>query len=312
MPSRWGCVDTATHFKLGSYTAAVLDALPDATAVLDRSGTIVAINAAWRMFALDNGGPPETTGVGVSYLGVCDRAAATGCLDAAEVLIGLRSVLAGETVESDHEYACPSPSVGRWFASRITPIGGPIGGALASHVNISRRKKSELELVHQASHDPLTGLGNRVLFAEKLAEALTERPGRRRVPDVGLLYIDLDRFKPINDTYGHDAGDEVLQTVAHRLLAQARAQDTVGRLGGDEFAVCAPRVDAAALSALARRIDRALAEPHRVHGRSVVVKGSIGVYLGAPGDAAAEALESADQAMYAIKNLRPHRISTAG
>jgi diguanylate cyclase (GGDEF)-like protein len=305
-------VDTATLFKLGSYAAAVLDALPDATAVLDRSGTIVAVNAAWRAFALDNGGLPGATGVGVSYLDVCDRAAAAGCLDAAEVLIGLRSVLAGETVESDQEYPCPSPSVGRWFTSRITPIGGPIGGALASHVNVSRRKKSELELAHQASHDPLTGLANRVLFAEKLAEALTESPGRRRVPDVGLLYIDLDRFKPINDSYGHEAGDEVLQVVAHRLCMEVRSQDTVGRLGGDEFAVCAPRVDTAALSALAGRIDRALAEPHRVHGRSVVVKGSIGVYLGAAGVAAAQALESADQAIYAIKNLRPHRISTAG
>ena len=298
--------------KLGSFTAAVLDAIPDATAVLDRSGTIIAVNRAWQMFALDNGGLPETTGVGVSYLEVCDRAAAAGCLDAAEVLLGLRSVLAGETVESDHEYACPSPSAGRWFTSRITPIVGPIGGALASHVNISRRKKSELELAHQASHDPLTGLANRVLFAEKLAEALVESPGRRRGPDVGLLYIDLDRFKPVNDTYGHNAGDEILQSVAYRLSAQVRPQDTVGRLGGDEFAVCAPRIDAAALSGLASRIDRALTEPHRVHGRSVVVKGSIGVYLGAAGDAAAQALESADQAMYAIKNLRPHRISTAG
>ncbi len=306
-------MDTALALKLGSFTAAMLDAIPDATAVLDRSGTIIAVNTAWRMFALDNGGLPETTGVGVSYLEVCDRAAAGGCLDAAEVLIGLRSVLAGETVESDHEYPCPSPSVGRWFTSRITPIGGPIGGALASHVNISRRKKSELELAHQASHDPLTGLANRVLFAEKLAEALTdENAGRRRVLDVGLLYIDLDRFKPVNDTYGHDAGDEILQSVADRLSAQVRPHDTVGRLGGDEFAVCAPRIDAAALSGLASRIDRALTEPHRVHGRSVVVRGSIGVYLGAAGDAAAQALESADQAMYAIKNLRPHRISTAG
>jgi diguanylate cyclase (GGDEF)-like protein len=305
-------VNTALALKLGSFTAAVLDAIPDATAVLDRSGTIIAVNSAWRMFALDNGGLPETTGVGVSYLEVCDRAAAAGCLDAAEVLLGLRSVLAGETVESDHEYSCPSPSGSRWFTSRITPIGGPIGGALASHVNISRRKKSELELAHQASHDPLTGLANRVLFAEKLAEALVESPGRRRVPDVGLLYIDLDRFKPVNDIYGHNAGDEILQSVAYRLMAQVRPHDTVGRLGGDEFAVCAPRIDAAALSLLARRIDRALTEPHRVHGRSVVVKGSIGVYFGAAGDGAAQALESADQAMYAIKNLRPHRISTAG
>jgi diguanylate cyclase (GGDEF)-like protein len=305
-------VESVTPFELDSYVAVVIDALPDATALIDASGTIIAVNAAWRMFALDNGGLPETTGVGVNYLDVCERAAAAGSPDAAQVLSGLRLVLAGATVESDHEYACPSPAIGRWFTSRITPVGSPIGGALASHVNISRRKKSEAELVHLASHDPLTGLANRLLFAERLAEALTQSPGRARVPDVGLLYIDLDRFKPVNDTYGHDAGDEVLQTVAHRLRTQVRPHDTVGRLGGDEFAVCAPRVNAAALSALAGRIDNALAQPHRVHGRAVVVKGSIGVYLGAVGDAAAEALESADQAMYAIKNLRPHRISSAG
>jgi len=305
-------VDTATQFEIGSFTAALLDALPDATAVLDRLGTIVAVNAAWRMFALDNDGSPGTTSVGVSYLEVCERAAAAGCLDAVEVLGGFRSVLAGDTVESDHEYACPSPEVGRWFTLRITPIGGPIGGVLASHVNISRRKMSELEFAHQASHDALTGLANRVLFAERLAVAMTGRLGRPHTADVGLLYIDLDGFKPINDSYGHEAGDEVLQTVAHRLSTHVRPQDSVGRLGGDEFAVCAPRVDAAALSALAGRIDRALAEPHRIHGRNVVVRGSVGMYLGAAGDAAADALDAADRAMYAVKNLRPHRISSAG
>lgn len=130
--------------------------------------------------------------------------------------------------------------MGRWFNSRITPIGGPIGGAVASHVNISRRISSELELMHRASHDSLTGLGNRVLFAEELTRALSLRPGREPVADVGVLYIDLDGFKDINDTFGHDAGDEVLLIAAHLLRSQVRPQDTVARLGGDEFAVCAP------------------------------------------------------------------------
>jgi hypothetical protein len=89
----------------------------------------VAVNRAWRMFAMDNGGSPEATGVGVNYLDVCARAAATGCTDASEVIIGLQAVLAGETVESDREYPCPSPTVGRWFNSRITPIGGSTGGS---------------------------------------------------------------------------------------------------------------------------------------------------------------------------------------
>jgi hypothetical protein len=144
--------------RADGFARAVLDALPDATAILDQSGTIVSVNRAWRMFTLDNNGRAEATGVGVNYLEVCRRAAAQGCDDAVEVLVGLQAVLAGETVESDREYPCPSPTVGRWFTSRITPIRHPGGGAVVAHVNISRRKLSEQELAHLASHDSLTGL----------------------------------------------------------------------------------------------------------------------------------------------------------
>jgi diguanylate cyclase (GGDEF)-like protein len=289
------------------FAAAVIDALPDATAILERAGTIMAVNRGWRMFALDNGGSPETTGVGVSYLDVCARAAGAGCVDAAEVLAGLRAVLAGETVESDREYPCPSPTVGRWFTSRITPISGPIGGAVVSHVNISRRKMSEQELAHRASHDPLTGLANRLLFTDRLTEALRARPGRSDTADVGLLYIDLDDFKPVNDTYGHDAGDEVLLTATHRLRSAVRRQDTVARLGGDEFAVCAPRITPGRLARLAERIGAALGEPNQIHGQEVRVGASIGTYLAGPNDSSPEALRLADQAMYAIKRARPER-----
>jgi len=284
-----------------TFAAEVLDALPDATAILDRSGMIVAVNRAWRMFALDNGGRSDTTGVGTSYLDVCERAADGGCAEAAEVLIGLRSVLAGATVESDREYPCPSPTVDRWFNSRITPIGGATGGAVASHVNITRRVHSEQELTRQASHDPLTGLANRVLFTEVLTRALISRPGREAVPDVGVLYLDLDLFKAVNDTYGHGAGDEVLLASAHRLSASVRPNDTVARLGGDEFAICAPRITTEGLDGLAGRITEALAEPLRIHGRSLRVGVSVGSHLAGAGDSAAEAVRLADRAMYRVK-----------
>jgi diguanylate cyclase (GGDEF)-like protein len=281
-----------------------LDALPDATAVLDQSGTIIAVNRAWRMFSVDNGGRPEATGAGVSYLDVCVRAAASGCGDASEVVSGLKAVLAGSTVESDREYPCSSPTAGRWFTSRITPIGGPTGGAVASHINISRRKMFELELVQQSSHDPLTGLANRMLFTDHLATALSARPGRSPVPDVGVLYIDLDDFKAINDTYGHDAGDEVLLTAAYRLRGQVRPQDTVARLGGDEFVVCAPRVTAQDLENLASRLGVALDAPHQVHGERVHAGGSVGAHLAAPGETVASSLQLADRAMYEAKRTR--------
>jgi diguanylate cyclase (GGDEF)-like protein len=293
------------------FAAAVLDALPDATAVLDRTGTIVAVNRAWRLFALDNGGRPDSTGVGVNYLDVCDRAAAGGCADAAEVLNGLQAVLAGETVERDRDYPCPSSTSDRWFTLRMTPILGPTGGAVASHVNISRRKRSEEILAHQASHDPLTGLANRVLLVERLTAALLDRPGRHPVADVGLLYVDLDDFKPVNDTYGHDAGDEVLLTTAQTLTRLVRPQDTVARLGGDEFAVCAPRIGVDDLAGLERRISTALCEPQHIHGQLVSVHASIGVHLAGGNDTAVEALHAADRAMYAVKGSR-HRNGSEG
>jgi diguanylate cyclase (GGDEF)-like protein len=291
------------------FSAAVLDALPDATAILDAGGRIIAVNKTWRMFAEDNGGTAEKTGVGVSYLDVCERAASSGVRDAVEVLSGLRAVLAREAVEREWEYACSSPSVRRWFISRTTGIDDAHGGAVVSHVNISRRKRSEQALAHQASHDPLTGLANRLLFTKTMTETLQRRAGRDLYADVGLLYVDLDDFKPVNDVFGHAAGDELLLMTTHRLRSNIRPQDTVARLGGDEFAVCAPRITADGLAALADRIGAALAEPVKIHGQQLHVSASVGVHLAAAGESAADALHAADIAMYKVKGARSRRQS---
>lgn len=283
------------------FAAAVLDALPDATAVLDIEGNIVAVNYAWRMFTLDNGGISSSTGAGANYLDVCDRSAASGCEDAAKVALGLRAVLNRETIESELEYTCPSPAAGRWFLLRATPLAGPRPGALVAHVNITRRKAAERALAHEASHDPLTGLANRTLFTKKLNSALTERRGRPIHADVGLLFIDLDRFKPVNDAHGHSAGDEVLLTTAHRLRSIARPQDTVGRLGGDEFAIIIPRIAESGLESIADRITTILAQPHLVHGDTIIVSASVGRHLASTRQGANQALHAADEAMYAVK-----------
>ncbi len=286
------------------FADAVLDALPDATAVLDTTGPIVAVNNTWRMFALDNGGDPTTTGVGVNYLELCDRSARAGCQDAAIVADGIQSVLSGRTVHSEFEYPCPSPAAGRWFLLRINPVESPAQGAVVSRVNITRRKMAERDLAHGAAHDPLTGLANRTLFTRKLTTALTPRKGRSTHPNVGVLYLDLDGFKPVNDTYGHDAGDEVLLTTAHRLTEQVRPQDTVARLGGDEFAIVAPRITATSLSSLAARITSALAQPHLIHGDTISVPASVGTHLTVAGEAPDDSVRAADTAMYTIKRRR--------
>jgi diguanylate cyclase (GGDEF)-like protein len=209
-------------------------------------------------------------------------------------------VLAGHTVHSELEYPCPSPAVNRWFLLRITPLGGDLGGAVTSHVNITRRKMAEQELAHQAAHDPLTGLANRSLFANRLKTALTSR----RDPagsQVGLMYLDADGLKQINDAFGHDAGDEALLTIGHRLRSHVRPQDTVARLGEDEFAVTAPRISADGLDGLCGRVTAALSQPHLIHGHLVPVPVSIGIHLAPPGESADTALRQADQAMYVAK-----------
>lgn len=286
---------------------ALLDAMPDATAVLDGLGTIVAVNRAWRMFSVDNGGTPDDTGVGVNYFDVCARAADAGSTDAAAVEACLRTVLDGETVESELEYPCPSPAVGRWFVLRVTRIAGDEPGLLVGHVNISRRKQAEQAMERKASQDPLTALANRALFDERLASALTVRPGRAPSADVGVVFLDLDGFKPVNDTYGHAAGDEVLQAVAGRLTSTTRPQDTVARFGGDEFAVVAPRITAAGLTGLAARIRASLARPHLIHGLLVEVGASVGTHLATAGDDAVQCVQRADEVMYEQKRRRSPR-----
>ena len=279
----------------------VLDALPDATAVLDRAGNILLVNRAWRMFAADNGGQPEVTGVGVNYLDLCARSAAAGCPEAGQAGDGLHAVLDGDSMYVELEYPCPSASVNRWFLLRITALPGTVPGAVTSHVNITRRKMAEQALAHQAAHDPLTGLANRVRLHATLDAALARPATRVASSGVGLLYLDVDGFKPVNDRYGHAAGDEVLQSIAHRLRAQVRPQDTVARVGGDEFAVIAPRVNGTALAGLVTRLRAALNRPHLIHGGLVRLPVSIGSHLAAPGDPAAAALDAADRAMYAAK-----------
>jgi diguanylate cyclase (GGDEF)-like protein/PAS domain S-box-containing protein len=168
-------------------------------------------------------------------------------------------------------------------------------------INITDRKRLESKLIHDALHDPLTGLANRVLLRDHLDRALA-RQGRSH-GRVALLFVDLDDFKRVNDSFGHAAGDQILCRVAERLVAAVRSEDIVGRQSGDEFAVLLGeiRTDEEA-SGTAERILRELRRPIQLGGNSIVVGGSIGIALAAEHEPSAEdVLVQADAAMYAAK-----------
>ncbi|HEY3831232.1 MAG TPA: EAL domain-containing protein [Acidimicrobiia bacterium] len=166
--------------------------------------------------------------------------------------------------------------------------------------DITTRKQAEDDLEHQALHDSLTGLPNRALLMENLRRALS----RRDREGVGVLFADLDGFKRINDSLGHDAGDELLVAFAHRASELVRPSDTVARLAGDEFVIVCESLDGRAQAAvLAQRLCDALAEPFELAGDSVFVSASIGAVVCEPGsDTDADALiAAADVAMYHSK-----------
>lgn len=165
-------------------------------------------------------------------------------------------------------------------------------------LDITERKTAEEQLRHQAFHDALTGLPNRALFTDRVQHALARRP--RHATGMGVLFLDLDDFKTVNDSLGHLAGDELLRGVAARLLEAVRAGDSVARFGGDEFAVLLEEIGEPADAARAAdRICEVLAAPFSVAGREVFVTASIGIALS--GDAE-ELLRGADVAMYRAKS----------
>lgn len=174
--------------------------------------------------------------------------------------------------------------------------------------DISERKILEEQLAHQATHDDLTGLANRASLVAELdrAAARAERSGQ----GLGLLFIDLDRFKSVNDTLGHRVGDVVLQQVAARLLRATRDTDLVARNGGDEFVVLAEEAgDVTVVARLAERIQDALSEPVAFDDDVIPVSASIGVAWLEPGDPhTLDQLRDADVAMYHAKSSGPGQI----
>ena len=275
---------------------ATLDAVGEAVLVADEDGQLLLAN---RPFA-------DLAGLGVEYrLELRDLRAALTALGAPFDDTGLRDLLAGaggpaRTLELDG---------GRTVMCSVAPVAlddGGVGRMIALRdVTPERRQLRELE--HRALHDDLSGLPGRDLLMDRLERALT-RQGRDGGA-VGVAFIDLDRFKEVNDRHGHAAGDRVLVEVAGRLQHELRDADTVGRLGGDEFLVICDGLESmATLDAICERIQVRIAEPYRLGSLEVVLSASLGAVL--EWDLAvppAQLIERADAVMYAAKRRGSRR-----
>ena len=210
----------------------------------------------------------------------------------------------GEVLSAELRLTLPGqPS--RWFSFRaVNLMDDPdIGGIVINVHNVDDRKRAERELQHRATHDALTGLPNRALFHERVRGAL--ELGEDTSQPCAVLFIDLDGFKAVNDSLGHDAGDHLLCVVAQRLRSVTPRRHTVARLGGDEFAVLLEDGADVATEAgeLASAILDALGDEVVVQGQQLHPRASIGVARSSAGEDAATLLRHADLAMYAAKGL---------
>jgi diguanylate cyclase (GGDEF)-like protein/PAS domain S-box-containing protein len=207
---------------------------------------------------------------------------------------------------SHFEYAIEGDDgVLRWYSTSGEPVydaKGEFKGYRGTGAEITERKLSEQRIHHIAHHDALTGLPNRMLLQDRLAQAIAY--ANRSGHHMWVLLIDLDRFKFVNDSLGHKAGDILLKTVAQRLSGSVRESDTVARLSGDEFvAILSESNDAPLTPDVVQRVMNAVAQPVMLEGKEFLVTCSIGVaaYDGSVGDEAQHLIEHADIAMYAAK-----------
>ena len=313
--------------KSEAFTLAILNSVPAEIAVIDHQGVILAVNERWQQFSAENGFEPSTpaplTGVGTNYLAAGQDNTGLDADSATHARTGIQAVLDGKVTSFKQEYACHSPHEQRWFTMTVSPLGldGHVG-AVITHTDFTERKQMENAVRQLAFYDTLTQLPNRRLLNDrlKLSMAASKRSGFFGA----LMFIDLDNFKILNDTHGHDMGDLLLMEVAQRLNHCVREMDTVARFGGDEFVVMISELStdqvksAEQAAAIAEEIRLALAETYRLtlahEGQAETTvehhcTASIGVTLFVDHEAHQEdILKWADLAMYMAKDAGRNRV----
>ncbi len=272
----------------------VLDNMAEGIVIVDADNRIVDINPAFS--AISGFGGDELRGRPVAAL----PAGKPGGISLADLLGPADSRhLRGDF---DGQRRNGEAYTGHAVISAVLGSHGQVAHRVALIADVTERRRRDDEIWRQANFDRLTGLPNRALIGDRLDSMLHH--ARRHGSDVVVLFIDLDRFKPVNDRFGHDVGDLLLQQVALRLQKLFRDEDTVARLGGDEFVVAMPSQDgAAAIGPTASKVVASLSQPFEVAGHTLQIACSVGVALyPADGDCAERLLNAADHAMYRAKH----------
>lgn len=189
-----------------------------------------------------------------------------------------------------------------WYSiSTVKNLQGEVENYICLFTDISESKRSQKRIAYLAHHDILTDLPNRVLLNDRLEMAIAT--ARRQNEKIGVLFVDLDRFKNINDSLGHDAGDTILKLAAHRLRSLVRVGDTVARLGGDEFVILLPNIsDETAVGEITQKLCLRMSMPYKISNLDLHLTPSIGISIfPSDGDSSQELIKNADAAMYLAK-----------
>ena len=211
---------------------------------------------------------------------------------------------AGDGRVCQFEYTSIIDGRARVFSASLIPLhneDGEVTKLLGYSQDITARKTSEQQLVHRAEHDNLTDLPNRGLFMDRLRSGIAR--AKRNNQPLALLFVDLNRFKPVNDEHGHQTGDRLLRVVAKRLVAAVREVDTVARVGGDEFAVILEAIsDIEDAAAVAEKIAESIGEPFCIDSHTLNIGASTGIAMyPSDGDEVGSLLRHADAEMYRAK-----------
>jgi diguanylate cyclase (GGDEF)-like protein len=302
-------LDVRRHEDAGgsdtTLVEAVLDALSSPTLLVEPDGTILLVNEAWARAAELVDDDRLRVGVGGDYFAMALRVRDD---DGTRLLIeAVREVSRGEREMARADCPVAHPTGTRWYHVQATRV-DQSGRIVVTHTDVTSRVNAEKAATWQARHDSLTQLPNRPHLHE-LIDIELRRPGRGTV---AVLFIDVDGFKDLNDSLGHDVGDELLRQVAARLTSATRSQDTVGRLGGDEFVILCRDSDSDRAELLARRIQATFETPFDLAGCSARLSASIGIADVAAADPvpirSTELVRDADLAMYAAKVAGRNRI----